>query len=164
MSITPPSIHNAHKHPKFGTPVHTQNVFSQQVPRVYITYTDTPSLSNFRHRYLQQSLCTLWYRYPKRPKSIYHSSHISPAKFVYPLIQIPPKDPSLCTIRHRYLQIQINLVRYIQNSLHIPWHRYLERSNSIPDFHTIPRDTKDNRHSGHVGVSNKKKSKFFCKE
>ena len=28
----------------------------------------------------------------------------------------------------------------------------------IEDFHTIPGDTKDNRHSGHVGVLNKRKS------
>ena len=27
---------------------------------------------------------------------------------------------------------------------------------TILGFHTIPRDTKDNRHSGHVGVPNKR--------
>ena len=54
------------------------------------------------------------------------------------------------------LSVQPHCILYAENSvIYINIVLY----NSIERFHTIPRDTKDNRHSGHVGAPNKRNHK-----
>ena len=50
----------------------------------------------------------------------------------------------------------VNCVRGTANEGDPKAEEYQMQDTPILGFHSFPRDTKDNRHSGHVGVSNKR--------